>query len=103
MHLRAVNVSKEIRLMASYPFINFKINKDFCEWEQAFYSSQPMARQAGIVELFHGRIDDDSETCFVLAQVSSKEATDKFFAEAGDSIASSRHILKSTKVTMLNN
>jgi hypothetical protein len=28
---------------------------------------------------------------------------DKFFAEAGDSIASSGHILESTKVTMLNN
>jgi len=53
--------------------------------------------------LFHGRTDDDPQTCFVLAQVSSKEAMDKFFAEAGDSIASSGHILESTKVTMLNN
>ena len=41
--------------MASYALIKFKINKDFFDWEQAFYSSQPMARQAGIVELFHGR------------------------------------------------
>ena len=89
--------------MASYALIKFKINKDFFDWEQAFYSSQPMARQAGIVELFHGRTDDDSQTCFVLAQVSSKEAMDKFFAEARDSIASSGHILESTEVTMLNN
>ena len=89
--------------MASYALIKFRINKDFFDWEQAFYSSQPMARQAGIVELFHGRTDDDPQTCFVLAQVSSKEAMDKFFAEAGDSIASSGHILESTEVTMLNN
>ena len=40
--------------MASYALIKFKINNDFSEWEQAFYAAQPMARQAGIIELFHG-------------------------------------------------
>jgi hypothetical protein len=40
--------------MASYALIKFKINNDFFEWEQAFYGAQPMARKAGIIELFHG-------------------------------------------------
>ena len=45
--------------MASYALIKFKINNDFSEWEQAFYSAQPMARKAGIIELFHGMTEDD--------------------------------------------
>ena len=30
--------------MAKYALIKFKINNDFDDWEQAFYSHQPMAR-----------------------------------------------------------
>jgi len=89
--------------MASYALIRFRINNDFFEWEQAFYSAQPMARNAGIIELFHGRTDEDSQVCIVLAQVSSKEAMDEFFANAKDAVAASGHILESTEVTMLNN
>ena len=48
--------------MASYALIKFKISNNFSEWEQAYYSAQPMARQAGIVELFHGRCNDDPQT-----------------------------------------
>ena len=62
--------------MASYALIKFKINNDFSEWEQAFYMAQPMARKAGIIELFHGMTEDDPQTCFVLAHVPSKEAMD---------------------------
>ena len=62
-----------------------------------------MARQAGIIELFHGRCDDDPQTCFVLCHVTSKEAMDQFFAKAGEKVAKSGHILESTEVTMLNN
>jgi len=74
--------------MASYALIKFKINNDFFEWEQAFYGAQHMARKAGIIELFHGLSEDDSQTCFVLAHVPSKEAMDKFFENAGEEVAS---------------
>ena len=89
--------------MASYALIKFKISNDFSEWEQAFYAAQPMARSAGIIELFHGRVEDDPQTCFVLCHVPSKEAMDSFFAQAGEEVAKSGHILESTKVTMLAN
>ena len=89
--------------MASYALIKFKINNDFFEWEQAYYCAQPMARKAGIIELFHGMTEDDPQTCFVLAQVTSKEAMDKFFENAGEEVAKSGHILESTEVTMLTN
>ena len=89
--------------MASYALIKFKISNDFNEWEQSFYTAQPMARQAGIIELFHGMTDDDPQTCFVLCHVPSKDAMDKFFEEAGEEVAKSGHILESTEVTMLNN
>ena len=35
--------------MAKYALLQFKINNDFFDWEKAFYSSQPMAREAGIL------------------------------------------------------
>ena len=89
--------------MASYALIKFKINNDFFEWEQAFYSPQYMARTAGIMELFHGMTEDDPQTCFVLAHVPSKEAMDKFFENAGEDVANSGQILESTEVTMLTN
>ena len=89
--------------MASYALIKFKISNDFSEWEQAFYSAQPMARSAGIIELFHGKTEDDPQTCFVLCHVPSKEVMDKFFEDAGEQVANSGHILESTEVTMLTN
>ncbi len=45
--------------MAKYALLQFKINNDFFDWEKAFYSSQPMAREAGILELFHAKQADD--------------------------------------------
>ena len=89
--------------MASYALIKFKINNDFSEWEQAFYGAQPMARKAGIIELFHGLTEDVPQTWFVLAHVTSKEAMDKFFENAGEEVAKSGHIIESTEVTMLTN
>ena len=89
--------------MASYALIKFKINNDFSEWEQAFYGAQPMARQAGIIELFHGMTEDDPQTSFLLAHVPSKETMGKFFEIAGEEVAKSGHILESPEVTMLTN
>jgi heme-degrading monooxygenase HmoA len=51
----------------------------FFDWEQAFYSSQPMAREAGIIEIFHGRTDEDPQVYMVLTQISSKEAMEHLF------------------------
>ena len=44
--------------MATYALLKFKINNSFSEWEQAFYASQPMARKAGLIELFHGMSEE---------------------------------------------
>ena len=52
-----------------------------------------MARKVGIIEHFHGMTEDAPQTCFVLARVSSKEAMDKFFENAGEEVANSGHIL----------
>ena len=38
-----------------------------------------------------------------LGHVPSKEALDQFFAEAGEQVTRSGHILESTEVAMLNN
>ena len=65
--------------------------------------AQPMARKAGIIELFHGMSEDDPQNCFLLANVPPKEAMTKFFENAGEEVAKSRHILGSTEVTMLTN
>ena len=54
--------------MVSYALIKFKISNDFYEWEQAFYTHQPM---------------------------------DNLFAEAGEEVTKSGHMLESTEVTML--
>ena len=62
-----------------------------------------MARQARIIELFHGVTDNDPETCFVLCHVPSKEIMDKFFENSGEQVAKSGHILESTEVNMLTN
>ena len=85
--------------MATYALLKFKINNSFSEWEQAFYASQPMARKAGLIELFHGMSEEDPQT----VHVHSKEAMDKFMQEAGEDIAKSGHIMESTEVTFLTN
>ena len=51
--------------MATYALLKFKINNSFSEWEQAFYASQPMARKAGLIELFHGKSEEDPQTVYV--------------------------------------
>ena len=87
--------------MATYALLKFKINNSFSEWEQAFYASQPMARKAGLIELFHGMSEEDPQTVHVLVHVHSKESMDKFMQEAGEDIAKSGHVLESTEVTFL--
>ena len=59
--------------MAKYAFIKFKINNDFNDWEQAFYAHQPIAREAGILELFHAKQADDPSWVAVLMTANSFE------------------------------
>ena len=51
--------------MAKYALLKFKINNDFFDWEKAFYSSQPMARQADLLELFHAKEVEDTSDDFI--------------------------------------
>ena len=89
--------------MAKYALIKFKINNHFYDWEQAFYSHQPKARDAGILELFHAKQADDPSSVAVLMTASSFELFDEFMKNAEEDIASSGHILESTEVTLYEN
>ena len=89
--------------MAIFAFVKFQINYDFFEWEKHFYASQPMARKAGMLELFHGMQSDDPSSCAVLVSIESQEKMDEFMKDAGDAIAESGHILESTEVTFYEN
>jgi hypothetical protein len=91
------------KFVAKYAFIKFKIDNDFHDWEQAFYSHQPLARQAGILELFHAKQADDPSSVAVLMTASSFDVFDEFMKNAAEEIASSGHILESTEVTMYEN
>ena len=89
--------------MTSYALMKFRISNDFFDWETAFYSSQPTARNHGIVEIFHGMKSEDPSSCAVLAMIDSEERMNEFMQSAGDSIAESGHILESTVVTFYEN
>ena len=89
--------------MAKYAFIKFKINNDFDDWEQAFYSHQPKARKEGILELFHAKQADDPSSVAVLMTANSFEVFDEFMKNAAEDIAASGHILESTGVTLYEN
>ena len=41
--------------------LKFEIRNTFAEWEQAFYSHQPIARAAGIFEIYHGHEPNDEK------------------------------------------
>lgn len=89
--------------MAKFVFAKFKINNDFYDWEQSFYSNQPMARDAGILELFHAKQADDPSSVAVLMTASSFEVVDEFMKNAAEDITASGHILESTEVTKYEN
>ena len=59
--------------MAKFAFIKFKIDDNFFHWEKAFYASQPAARKAGILEVFHGMQSNDPSSCAVLVTIESQE------------------------------
>ena len=52
--------------------LKFEIRNTFVEWEQAFYSNQPIARPAGMFEIYHGHApDDEKKVCVVLEPAQS--------------------------------
>ena len=76
--------------------LKFQISNSFSDWEKAFYSHQPIARKAGIFELFHGHAPDNEKSVCVVLNALSKEHMQKFMEENGSLIADSGHILEST-------
>ncbi|MBL6665883.1 DUF3764 family protein [Flavobacteriaceae bacterium] len=76
--------------------LKFDINNAFSEWEKSFYNSQPMARAAGIFQLYHGHAPDNEKKVCVVMNCLSEEHMQNFMAESGEAIAASGHILEST-------
>ena len=58
--------------------LKFEIINTFAEWEQAFYSHQPVARAAGIFELYHGHALDNDQSVVVVLNCFSEEHMKKF-------------------------
>ena len=76
--------------------LKFNIRNNFSDWEQAFYSHQPMARAAGIFSLYHGHEPDDEQKVCVVMNILSQDHMQKFMEAHGDAIQASGHILEST-------
>ena len=58
--------------------LKFEIRNTFAEWEQAFYSHQPIARAAGMFEIYHGHEPDDEMMVCVVLNTLSPEHMQKF-------------------------
>ena len=76
--------------------LKFKIRNTFAEWEQAFYSHQPIARAVGMFEIYHGHEPDDEKKVCVVLNTLSSEHMQKFIKANGTKMAESGHILEST-------
>ena len=83
--------------------LNFKINKKFSEWEQLFYEHQPIARAAGIFELYHGHEPHNKHKNCVIVHALSEQHMQKFMEANGAAIAASGHILESTNTAIYVN
>ena len=84
-------------------FLKFEIRNTFAEWEQSFYSHQPMARSAGLFHLYHGHAPDNEKKVCVVLNCLSEAHMQKFMAATGEDIAASGHILESTVTEMYVN
>lgn len=77
--------------------LKFKISKDFSEWEQSFYNHQPIARAAGIFQLYHGHEPGNEHNVCVIVHALSEQHMQKFMEANGATIEASGHILESTE------
>ena len=76
--------------------LKFDISNTFAQWEQAFYVHQPVARDAGLYELYHGHELGNDKRVVVVVNCLSEEHMQKFIEANGKAMASSGHILEST-------
>ena len=76
--------------------LKFDISNTFTQWEQAFYTHQPIARAAGLYELYHGHEPGNEKRVVVVVNCLSEEHMQKFIEANGKAMASSGHILEST-------
>ena len=83
--------------------LNFEINKKFSEWEQSFYGHQPIARAAGIFELYHGHEPNTERKGCVIVHALSEQHMQKFMEANSAAIAASGHILESTNIAIYVN
>ena len=76
--------------------LKFDISNAFTKWEQAFYTHQPIARAAGLYELYHGHEPGNDKRVVVVVNCLSEEHMQKFIEANGKAMASSGHIPEST-------
>jgi len=76
--------------------LRFNISNAFPEWEQAFYNHQPIARAAGLYELYHGHEPGNDKRVVVVLNCLSEEHMERFIEANAEARASSGHILEST-------
>ena len=46
--------------------LKFEISNTFSEWEKSFYNHQPIARAAGIFQLYHGHAPENEKKVFTI-------------------------------------
>ena len=76
--------------------LRFNISNAFPEWEQAFYNHQPIARAAGLYELYHGHEPGNDKRVVVVLNCLSEEHMERFIEANAEAMASYGHILEST-------
>ena len=76
--------------------LRFNISNAFPEWEQAFYNHQPIARAAGLYELYHGHEPGNDKRVVVVLNCLSEEHMERFIEANAEAMASSGYILEST-------
>ena len=81
--------------------LNFEINKKFSEWEQSFYNHQPIARTAGIFELYHGHEPNNEGKLCVIVHALSEQHMQKSMASNGAAIAPSGTLLRRPKLQFI--
>ena len=51
--------------------LKFDIRNSFADWKQVYYKHQPIARAAGIYEVYHGHAqDNEQKVCLILGALS---------------------------------
>ena len=65
--------------------LKFDIRNSFADWEQAFYKHQPIARAAGIYEVYHGHApDNEQKVCVILGALSEDHMQKSIEASGAD-------------------